>query len=504
MPEDTPFVTNSALQPGNVREFLITTPNDSLDVTGALSQFSFYESVFSNTVTATAILVDTGFQGGDNGKGRRKSDGIRNYLSLVGGERVDFTVSDNNMVNTNKESTIKLTMYINRIRDLSTNALKDVFAIDLVSREFINNEKVRVTERYDGPISESALKIMKLLTKGSPTEADLQGVETVDQLQITSEKFPEGRIPVPEIQKTEGNYNFIGNSKKPLYVLSWLASKSVSQNKDDKTGFFFYQSRDRFHFISIDSLVRGDRALRASSSETNLKLKQGRKVKSFVYNSTGKINEEKFDQNILSYNVKKTVDAQKDLSLGSYGSRTLFFDFLSMNYRVDNFDIVEAYAGNNQSGIPISPQGRGVLRVPRKEIREGQSRLLNQVLDVGTLPSGVNTDSQLAEFKKNIEEESTAIPNIIAESIARYNVLFSVETNVIIPGDFDIIPGDIVNCTFRPLNPTGGEDKDLDISGEYMVASVCHRISPTETLSSLDLVREYLNPRSVRTQESNQ
>ena len=78
----------------------------------------------------------------------------------------------------------------------------------------------------------------------------------------------------------------------------------------------------------------------------------------------------------------------------------------------------------------------------------------------------------------------------MVQSIMRYNQLFTVKTDITIPGDFSIKAGDFIECDFPKL--AGDEVKDVnpETKGTYMVASVWHRITPKSTTSSLSLVRD--------------
>lgn len=446
----TAILNTAAASSGNIKSFTITKrggggTSKAVDVTGAVAEFLFYESVLSNTITATVILVDTGYTNENNKT--KKSSGVINDLQLSGGERVDFELEDSNLKNA---YTLKIPngMYINRIRDVSNSGLKDMYALDLVSSEFIANEQTRVTKRYDGKISDHVSTILK------------------DVLKDTGE--------APEIESTAIKYNFIGNSRKPLYVCTWLASKSVPEGASGsgkptvgkQAGYLFYQTRDRFHFVSIDKRLGG--------------VGKNQKLKSFLYNNTGKMDSSVYDGNILNYTVNKTVDIGKDLALGSYNNTSIFFDFFSMNYRVRPYSVDDQKDGLNLSGK--------FMNLPEKDITSTPTRLMNHVLDVGCLPSGVNSDQQLKEWKKDPTEPTFKATDTMVQSIMRYNQIFSIQTSVIIPGDFQIKAGDMIRCTIKDLNDI--KEQNGDVSGLYMVASVCHRLTPTETFTSLDLIKD--------------
>ena len=82
------------------------------------------------------------------------------------------------------------------------------------------------------------------------------------------------------------------------------------------------------------------------------------------------------------------------------------------------------------------------------------------------------------------------IKDTMVQSIMRYNQLFTVKTDITIPGDFSIKAGDLIECDFPKLEGDAVKDVNPETKGTYMVASVCHRITPNSTTSSLSLVRD--------------
>ena len=72
----------------------------------------------------------------------------------------------------------------------------------------------------------------------------------------------------------------------------------------------------------------------------------------------------------------------------------------------------------------------------------------------------------------------------------RYNQLFTVKTDITIPGDFTIKAGDVIECSFPELSGSESEAVNPETKGKYMVASVCHRITPDSSTTSLSLVRD--------------
>ena len=152
--QELPFHTNAAVQPGKINLARITAVVNgkpiTKDVTGAISEIYYYESILDNTISATMMLVDSGYElppgsrktESDSLKtlnGLQSTSGIINELQITGGERVDFEIQDENLFSRKQKIRMagRTQMYINRVRDLTNSGLKDVYALDLVPPEYI-------------------------------------------------------------------------------------------------------------------------------------------------------------------------------------------------------------------------------------------------------------------------------------------------------------------------------------------------------------------------------
>ena len=118
------------------------------------------------------------------------------------------------------------------------------------------------------------------------------------------------------------------------------------------------------------------------------------------------------------------------------------------------------------------------------------SRMITAILDTGAMPSGKSSEKQLEDWNNNPTTPNYNAENSLLQSIMRYNQLFTVQTTITIPGDFTIRAGDTVECEFPQLESSKNTEKNRASSGIYMVAHVCHKITPENTLTSLSLVRD--------------
>ena len=215
---------------------------------------------------------------------------------------------------------------------------------------------------------------------------------------------------------------------------------------------------------------------------------------------------EGFDAKILTYEINSDVDVGKNLMMGMYNNRSIFFDPVSFNYEVRSFPEPEKPQTEGQivdeKTTPQVPTMRQYLEklenaeeehvseLIAKEFRQSPSRLMSFVVDTGAIPSGQNAQEQLANWNNDKTKPNFDIKDTAVQSIMRYNQLFTVKTDITIPGDFTIKAGDLVECSFPELSGAESEEVNSETKGKYMVASVCHRITPDSSTTSLSLVRD--------------
>ena len=139
-------MSNSPTQAGNIQKFKISSnqQDKAVDMTGAVVEFRYYESVLSNNVTATAVIVDSGFK--VDGEEVQESKSVLDDLPIRGGERTDIIIEDN--LENKLDFTSMKGLYVNRVRNADPGTSKDVYMVDFASKEFFGNEQQRVVEIY--------------------------------------------------------------------------------------------------------------------------------------------------------------------------------------------------------------------------------------------------------------------------------------------------------------------------------------------------------------------
>ena len=148
-------VTN--ILPIGVEKILVQSNDKSKSVdlnSGGFVSLEYSESILHDTIKASVQFVDTGdTQDIDN-------KNVLEGLPLVGQEKVTLKFKDNN------DNTLgDIDMYVNAVTPVGEDTRKMLVVLDLVSKEYILNEKIRLRKRFDGPISTT---IDKILTEKLP------------------------------------------------------------------------------------------------------------------------------------------------------------------------------------------------------------------------------------------------------------------------------------------------------------------------------------------------
>tara|TARA_B100000287_G_scaffold122779_1_gene114673 strand:+ start:773 stop:2068 length:1296 start_codon:yes stop_codon:yes gene_type:complete len=424
----------AALDSSIYEEIIVTSADGSkdVDIASGTVMISYYEDIFSPTVTAKLQVVnDGGTVEGDDGA----LQSIYNGLPLRGGEKVSIKIKGNSDNNPGLDFTENRSFFVSSISNVIVQKKTESFTLNLVSPTAITNETSRVGKKY-------------------PTSVKIsESVKTI----VNENLGIEGDI---DIDETQNVYGFIGNMRKPFTILTWLASKSVPQIPDEGSkkptdataGYVFYETKSGYHFRSVDSLIE------STPYET-------------AYNYSEVIDmQADNDHKILRYHTSLNEDVLGKLQRGAYCSYRTFFNPLTFEYTDPTrgkFKL-EDYKGKAKSmGKEVSLPGN---------LGESPSRLITAVLDVGTMEKGVSKNENADPFL------------IQSQTMMRYNSIFSQKLSMTIPSNTNLEAGNLIECKF--VKSAAKDEIDLEQSGLYMIKELCHYFDPTGSYTSLTLIRD--------------
>ena len=410
---------NTDIQPTLVDNLTIISnedPSKSVNLAAkGLVALYYHESILSDTIKVSVQFVDTGITG-ENLDNKNVLEG----LPLVGTEKVEIKITDNSGNKIGDKP--KLNMYINNVNPVGQDTRKGLVSLEMVSKEFLLNEKVRLRKRYDGKISDHIEMILKKDKLGD-------GIQTEKNI---------------DIEPTINNLNFIGNNLKTFYTLNWLAKKSISaqnQNLGSSGGYFFYETSEGYHFKSIDGLLSQEPKRYIFYNDV-----PDEKGKNRMKNDKG----QDYDYKALEYSKDNLINAQSKLRVGTNTTRVVLFDPFRCIYEVKTLESKQIEENDKyKTGGKKLPTFNKELNVPGKD--KEFSRTTFHILDTGSLPTG-NTEQQIEKSG----EENFEYGAIVNQSIMRYNQFLSFSASITIPADFDFT-GDAIYLDVPLLE--GGVDR---------------------------------------------
>ena len=140
-----------------------------------------------------------------------------------------------------------------------------------------------------------------------------------------------------------------------------------------------------------------------------------------------------------------------------YNNRSIFFDPLAFNYEVRSFPKAEVPQVEGDIVVDEIPTEDEYLEKTQNaaeepvgklipdEFRQSPTRFMSFITDNGVMPSGIDSQEQLSNWSEAKAKDNFDVKETMSQSIMRYSQLFTVKTEITIPGDFTIKAGDILS-----------------------------------------------------------
>ena len=438
--------------PGFIEQIDITSNQNkskTVSVVNGTVNLMYYESLLQDHIAAEVTFVDSG--------GAIDNDTVLSGLPLVGEENVQLKFSDNQgntLVFNNKNNN---SFYVGDHTPIGDDSTKSSVNLQLITREAIKNGKTGVEIRLDGKISEH---VERLLTDKEylATEKDLT------------------------IEETTNNVNYTGAKSKPYFLINKMSKDAIPSGEsnpnatNNSAGFLFYETAEGFYFKSIDGLMGKPQKLKV------------------IYNNTpgsgGKDIPAGYDVKALSYSKGSSLNIIKKLKYGAGNTKIVTFNHINMDYEVSSLSAAE-----KEQYLELAGKA---LPVFNDEFNSGEenknfSRTTFMVKDTGTLPTGtgLGEDQQQLTKSKEVNYDPNTITN---QSIMRYNQMFSSTVTIVIPGDLSLHAGDSIWVDTVELKQTANKACEDEVNkkdgGKYVIATMCHYLTPRETYTKLILIRD--------------
>ena len=416
--------------------------SEDVDISSAIVNFRYYESILQDGVMGSVMFADSG-----NSVNNKT---VMEGLPLTGSEYFYIKVKDNNDVE------LKQTMVVTNPTPISEESNKTMVVCSLVSEAFAKNDNTSIFERFDGKISDHVERIL------------------TDENYLATEKEL-------DIEVTTNDLSEFGLRRKPYFMLNTFAKKSVPDGGlGNVAGYFFFETSDKMIFKSIDSLFDKEkntpkRSIIYNESTPGMKLSDimnGRKKGDIPAG---------YDYKALTYD-RTNSDAVSRNKMGANSSATITFNPFTQDFKrtILFSSSVDLKSGSSETKEPLATAGKDLPEFNPALVKEF-ARTTISLFDVGTFDKDPKSENE-----SNFEVE-----DILNQSIMRYNQMFATKVNITIPGDFDLHAGDMIFFDApSPQADTKNDEVDRQSGGLYIIASLCHFISPKRTLTKLTLIRD--------------
>ena len=409
-----------------------TDPSRQVNVAGGFIEFRYYESILQDGMMGFYAFADTG-----NSIDKKT---VHEGLPLTGSEPFDLVAEDN------FENELKVRLLVSKTAPLSDKPGKSAMILPLVSEAYAINDTKNVRKFF--PNQKISDHVKSLITDFLESEKTL------------------------DIEETSNTLKEYGLNRKPYYMLNTFAKKAQPSGGEGKTaGYFFFETAEKMVFKSIDSFFDEE--------------KNPRK-KSIIYNETPDGNKDDlpagYDYKALTYD-KTSADVMEMSKMGAFTTASITFDPLNFNFKRTVLSTIEEIAETVDDAIePLATAAKELVTFNPGLIKEFSRTTMN-FLDTGAF----------GETADESKENNFDFAGIYNQSIMRYNQIFASKVNVTIQGDFSLHAGDMI--FFDAPSPQGkpnteNDEIDKQSGGLYIIASLCHYITPDRTLTKLCLIRD--------------
>lgn len=435
--------TRTGVRGINVKKCAIVSKDSKKEEEISFTDIYYYESILNETVRANIFYVDTG----------------RATVKPTKEEKVVIKLED---AYTNK---IDIELYTNTINPLKQETTKSFSTLDLISKEGLTNYDVALNTRFDGKISSHITNILKNYLKVGKKNIDIEATQNV--------------------------YNFNGNNQRPFYTIVWLSKFGIPDlpnAKGNTAGFFFWETSKGYKFKSIDNLLSDTVAGSIGQKE----------LKRYVYTRTpDSVIPAGFNGKLLEFTIEDlSGTSENKRQIGAYSTRTILFDPFNCYYETIYPNAEESQKKDAiKTGGKEIPKSNKELDDPAKKNKFSRTQYM--LIDRGTLPSG-NTKQQIEKS----QEQNFDPKNVLNQSVMRYNQLFSTRISVTVVPDYSLNAGDLIYIEVP--KPRGDNNSDVDqidkqLSGNYLIADLCHYINIKEGgYTKLTLVRDSIGRKPVK------
>jgi len=443
------------------------------NITQMVIELNIFESIYNSSITGAIVIADT--------------TNLIGNLPIQGTERLFFKLN-NKLVNNSSSNMLDFTeksghpLHIYKVTDREQlNDSTQQYTLHFASREFVRNQRLKVSESFNGRMDEAVYSIFK-----RPEYLD------------SKKKL--------YFQKTQNSDKIVVPNINPFDAIKMLAKRALPESFRDKgVGYLFFETPRGFHFRSWESLCIGKngkpREIKQKFRYVQVNLDRfGHEVLDKNGKPLNKVVEDY--QNVESYKLlNSTHDVAANTALGTYGHTVITHNLYDKSYKKDKYHYHDSFnttghVDNNSGQDTYTTSNPMIVSSPVDyDLVEGDTRQKG-VSDYAESRVSLQATSQYTHgedtgsYGVDVAQDGV----LEGERVSLANQLHSgTRLQLTIKGQAWLQAGDLIQFDMQTIENRDDRPStrlDPQLSGRYVISHIRHRVAGGQYLQVLECVKD--------------
>ena len=273
-----------------------------------------------------------------------------------------------------------------------------------------------------------------------------------------------------DIEETQNVYDIVIPNWKPFDAMNWLAKRSMAEHRDG-ANYMFYETRDGFHFRSLESLVEEESVgvYRRRPSDV----------------AEGNPDEEQY-RNVNQIEIVNAFDMVANIPNGMYANRLVIHDMINRKTETLDYDYGKEYS--KMTHVEDNKKTNKWRLSDTQNMRgQGSSMMVHETADELT-SSPLSKQTLVSRFN----DTNTYYEKTLQNRISQMQQLNNIKLNITISGDTTRKVGDVLDLELPSVEThiDGTVPMDKLYNGRYLVTALRHKIDNASHLMVMEVVKD--------------
>ena len=452
------FVLSDRFLLTSYRQHPDTSEALSIDIRQLVSELQIYESISSTILSGRLTLTD--------------GASVLDDLPLTGHELLEFSLHTPGMSpkDTDTPTGYDFTresghpMFIYKV----TNIVQPNQGVKIYTLEFCSREEIRSSQR----------KICRAFT-GQVHEI----VHTILRKDLKSKKML-------QFEPTKGINKYVIPKLSPFNSIKFMQSEAISENNVQSSGYYFYETRNGFHFKSLEGMIskgkKGGKYREPRAKYTNTPVTQGGKLYDSEAPNLFKVYE---------FRIIDRFDSLTNIRNGVYGSRLVTYNAFTKQFKELDFEYLTSFEKQRHVGQTKQTSKENPVNSFMPIFNYEEGKVMSQFSEgkymFESSTQGMHDTTQTVK-DKTLSIGPPDIENTLQKAISQQGAYDSFKIELKVPGNTGVSSGDVISFETTTFGGPQSKSKEIDpyISGNYLVTNVRHLIDTTQHITLLTCAKD--------------